>query len=289
MIANPQFRAKDKAFWALVRSLSQHLGYTVRRMNRIAIHSAESLARGLTDLNLDPALIYDDGKPTALGDEIVAYIAYRADILNNEVQHLLMDKDEAKALFEENYARLQPTCKIPMNKQKDEKKEPSYFTGLINMLTEEALNGLSCDYDPKELSTFTRNGKPVRTLARRFDGAFPSPVNPIALWEVKEYYFTTTFGSRVADGVYETLLDGLELEEMRDHEGIHCAHYLYVDARATWWDKGRPYLCRIIDMLHMGYVDEAIFGKEIIAKIPVLAEEWVAERARRAASPATVI
>lgn len=57
------------------------------------------------------------------------------------------------------------------------------------------------------------NGLPVRTLARRVDGAFPSVINPVAIWEVKEYYHTTTFGSRVADGVYETLLDGMELED----------------------------------------------------------------------------
>ena len=40
-------------------------------------------------------------------------------------------------------------------------------------------------------------------------------MNPIAVWELKEYYYTTTFGSRVADGIYETLLDGMELEDMR--------------------------------------------------------------------------
>ena len=48
---------------------------------------------------------------------------------------------------------------------------------------------------------------PLRTLARRVDGAFPSAVNPVAVWEIKEDYHTTTFGSRVADGVYETQID----------------------------------------------------------------------------------
>ena len=36
-----------------------------------------------------------------------------------------------------------------------------------------------------------------------------------ARWEIKEYYGTTTLGSRVADGVYETMLDGLELRELQ--------------------------------------------------------------------------
>ena len=39
-------------------------------------------------------------------------------------------------------------------------------------------------------------------------------MDPLAVWEIKEYYYTTTFGSRVADGVYETLLDGMELREL---------------------------------------------------------------------------
>jgi hypothetical protein len=120
-----------------------------------------------------------------------------------------------------------------------------------------------------------RNGSPLRTLARRVDGAFPSAVNPVAIWEVKEYYHTTTFGSRVADGVYETLLDGMELEELRQNEGIHIRHYLVLDDRFTWWECGRSYLCRVIDMLHMGYVDEVLFGREVVSRLPRLVAEWV--------------
>ena len=98
------------------------------------------------------------------------------------------------------------------------------------------------------------------------DGAFPGTINPIAVWEIKEYYYTTTFGSRVADGVYESLLDGMELEELLEHEQIEVKHYLMVDDYFTWWDCGRSYLCRIIDMLHMGYVDEVLFGNEVIGE-----------------------
>jgi hypothetical protein len=47
------------------------------------------------------------------------------------------------------------------------------------------------------------------------------------------------------------------------------------DAYYTWWIKGRSYLCRIIDMLHMGYVDEVLFGAELIARMPDIAKEWV--------------
>jgi hypothetical protein len=163
-----------------------------------------------------------------------------------------------------------------MNKQKGKKRTPAYLTGIINMLIEACAHGLPCDYDPHKLTVITRDGSPLRTLARRVDGAFPSAVNPIAIWEVKEYYYTTTFGSRVADGVYESLLDGMELEELRRIGRIHVRHYLMVDGKYTWWHCGKSYLCRLVDMLHMGYVDEILFGKEVLEGVPRLVKEWVA-------------
>ena len=117
--------------------------------------------------------------------------------------------------------------------------------------------------------------QPLRTLARRIDGAFPDSINPISVWEIKEYYYTTTFGSRVADGVYESLLDGMELEELKENENIDVKHYLFVDSHYTWWECGRSYLCRIIDMLHMQYLDEALFGYEVIERLPSIVKEWI--------------
>lgn len=74
--------------------------------------------------------------------------------------------------------------------------------------------------------------------------------------------------------MYETLLDGMELEELREHEQIDVKHYLMIDSHYTWWDCGRSYLCRIFDMLHMGYVDEVLFGYEVIERLPDIVGEW---------------
>jgi len=150
------------------------------------------------------------------------------------------------------------------------------------MLIEANSQGLECCYDPRKLTTITSHGVPVRTLVRRVDGAFPSTVNPIAVWEIKEYYYTTTFGSRVADGIYETLLDGMELEDLRKEEQVDIKHYIMLYARYTWWDCGRSYLCRVIDMLHMGYVDEVLFGREVIDRLPMLVRDWVKCARKRA-------
>jgi len=216
-----------------------------------------------------------DGKPTELGENLTAYFRHRATVLYDVARPHLMDVAKAKAMFDKLRGKLKSQCPVPLNKQKGDKRTPAYFTGIINMLIEANGAGLPCNYSPMELTAVTVDGAPLRTLARRVDGAFPSTVNPIAIWEIKEYYHTTTFGSRIADGVYESLLDGMELEELREHERIDVKHYLMVDAYNTWWNMGRPFLCRIVDMLHMNYVDEVLFGSEVSERLPTIVREWV--------------
>jgi hypothetical protein len=206
---------------------------------------------------------------------LFSYFEYRAGVLNDFVRPRLMDKAAAEREFKRLKKQLCPTCPLPMNKQKGEKRNYAFLTGIVNMLVQANIKDVGCDFDPRSLTTVTHESKPLRTLSRRVDGAFPSVVNPVAIWEIKEYYYTTTFGSRVADGVYETLLDGMELEELERATGRRIDHVLFIDDKFTWWDCGRSYLCRIIDMLHMGYVDEVLFGREVLDRLPQLAFEWL--------------
>ena len=271
-----RFARQDKAFWACVRSLSQDLGYTVRGQDRIKVPTVEEMRCGFTDLGLDPDRIADaQGQATPLGAALSDYFAYRADALDRHVRGKLMNAQQARTLFEATRKKLRPTCPLPMNKQKGDKRAHAFLTGLVNMLVEHHSGGMACDYDPRKLTTVTHAGMPLRTLSRRVDGAFPRSMNPVAIWEVKEYYYTTTFGSRVADGVYESLLDGMELEELRTSKGMDIRHYLMVDAYDTWWKDGKAYLCRIVDMLNMGYVDEVLFGREVVDELPRLVRAWM--------------
>lgn len=273
MRAIPEFRNKDKAFWACVRSLSQHIGYS--KKGEVIVPTVSAMAQAFRDLKLNDEALFSKGTPTELGMALYSYFVLRADLLMNYVEPRLMDADEARAMFEDHRRRLNPTCPLPMNKQKGAKKAKAYLTCLVNMIIESRVAKNPVDYDPRELTTFTKNGVPLRTLARRVDGAFPSPKNPIAIWEIKEYYYTTTFGSRVADGVYETLLDGLELEDAREAGELAADHVLIVDSHFTWWKSGKPYLCRMIDMLHMGYVSEILFGREVVERLPAIVEDWL--------------
>ncbi|MCG3122071.1 MAG: hypothetical protein GIKADHBN_00447 [Phycisphaerales bacterium] len=284
MKPDARFLNQPKHFWANVRSVSQHVGYTARGTGQILVPDMSMILKALRELSLGTShIVGADGKPTEIGASLVAYFAYRAELLNKFVQPRLMNAEQAAEAFAQVQAATKSRLPIPMNKQKGEKKQPAYLTAMVAMLIDANIEGLPCDYDPRELTTFTQGGAPLRTLARRVDGAFPSAKNPLAVWEIKEYYYTTTFGSRVADGVYETLLDGMELEEMRASEKVDCKHYLMIDAHYTWWDCGRSYLCRIVDMLHMGYVDEVLVGKEVVDRMPELAREWVAlHKAREA-------
>ena len=276
MKPNRSYLNQPKPFWANVRSISEIVDYTERGRGTVKVPGLTDIREAMRTLGLAASHVETAaGKPTRLGRSLLAYFAYRAKQLNAYAEPRLMSPKEAQTLFKRMRARLKPKCPLPMNKQKGEKRTYAYLTGLVNMIVEANAGGMSCDYDPRRLTTVTRDGMPLRTLARRVDGAFPSAVNPVAIWETKEYYHTTTFGSRVADGVYETLLDGMEIEELRDREKVAVKHYLIIDAHYTWWERGKSYLCRVFDMLHMGYVDEVLFGREVVERLPALVKSWV--------------
>ncbi len=276
MKADPRFISQPKEFWANVRTISQEVGYTERGTKSIKIPALLAIRKQFEKLGLSAEHIANgDNVLTDFGKNLFDYFTFRATCLNDTVQGNLMDKVAAEIEFNRLKVQLNPQCPLPMNKQKSEKKNYAFLTGMVNMLIEANIDGIPCDYDPRSLTTITHDGMPLRTLSRRVDGAFPSVVNPIAIWEIKEYYYTTTFGSRVADGVYETLLDGMELEELEIASQRKIQHILFIDDYYTWWVCGRSYLCRIIDMLHMGYVDEVVFGRETLTRIPELAQKWL--------------
>ena len=282
MKANKQFTNQSLAFWAQVRVISEGAGYTSRKppeQGSILVPTIEQMKMAMEKRSLAPTyLVSKKGELTGEGKKLHTYFQYRADVLNNFVRPRLMNADEAKSKFEILKKKLQPSCPLPINKQKGEKKTEAYLTGIVNMIIEANIGPSKCDFDPRQLTVITKNGIPLRTLTRRVDGAFPSTNNPIALWEIKEFYHTTTFGSRVADSVYETLLDGMELLELRQSQGIHVLHYLMIDAYETWWIQGRSYLCRIIDALSMGYIDEVLFGYEVIEQLPKIVQGWVKQK-----------
>ena len=231
-------------------------------------------SKAMAALELSSEHLVQGKQPTQMGQLIIDYFQYRADVLNDYVRPRLMELAEAKATYEAMRAQHKPVLAPSMNKQKGEMRQVAYLASLVNVIVESVAGWDGFNPNPLQLTTFTHNGLPVRTLSRRVDGALPGVVNPVALWEVKEYYHNKTFGSRIADAVYETQLDGMELEEMLEHTDRFCEHMLVIDSYNTWWNMGRAQLCRMIDILSMGYVDEILFGREAIERLPALVAGW---------------
>jgi hypothetical protein len=267
--ADPRFLNKPQSFWGIVKLVSQNLGYTVK--GTIRVLGLEEISKYLQEENLEV------GATVNLAD-VTEYFKYRADVLNKQVKNDLMDVKAAKKLFSSLRRTHKPHCPLPLNKQTGKKKSVAFFTGSVNILIEKTLknnNITDCDFDPRSLLVFTKDGAITSVTSRRVDGCYPGIKNPVAVWEIKEYYYTTTFGSRVADGVYETMLDGFELNLARQETNKAIQHVLFIDAKYTWWDLGKSYLCRMIDILNMGLVSEVVFGKEIVQRVPELVQEWV--------------
>ena len=154
MKGDPRFTSQKEEFWALVRTLSEKLGYThkVRKgqskgSGALKRHSAEDLAAGLSALDLDPGLVLKSGRATRIGQRLVDYFAYCADVLEQHIEPSLMNARRAKALFNRIKKRVKPVgaCPLPENKQKNEKKAPAYLTGIVNMLVHEAIRKLPCN------------------------------------------------------------------------------------------------------------------------------------------------
>lgn len=270
------FKDKDPAFWAAVKYVSENIGYTDRTTKEVKVYSENEIKRLATANGFS--------FPDDVVRDLSLYSQQRANSLNDFVRPRLMTAEQAgeeyrhwEAVHRLNYYM----CKLPMNKQKGDMKQVSYFTAIINILTEKTLrecnvqgDTLAFDDDPRGLTyIWDKNRNIIGASSRRFDGAYPSINNPMLVWEIKEYYYTTTFGSRIADGVYETQLDGFEFRELQDRSGRKVYHVLFVDAYKTWWEMGKSYLCRLMDTLNEGLVDEIIFGHEVVERWPELIRE----------------
>src|ERR1043166_3350252 len=126
------------------------------------------------------------------------------------------------------------------------------------------------------LSAHSPNTLRSTSSSRRPDIPATATATPARAWPAPSPTSRRRASSgQIADGVYETLVDGMELEELFLNEKICVRHYLILDDYLTWWEMGKSYLCRIVDMLHMGNIDEPFFGIEVVEEMPRIVKEWV--------------
>lgn len=266
MKSNIKFTNQPSEFWSYVKLIPTKLGYS--RNDNLLTYTVKDCHQLFNSLNIN----YDLSMLTLA----IEYLNYRSEILTSYVKNRLMNAKSAEDSLNKLILQIPDIdnyrCALPMNKQKGDKRKLAFFTCIINIITEQTLRNfyiqtnteVAFDSNPQNLVYFSHEhyNTLCATLSRRYDGVIPALHNPFAVWEIKEYYYTTTFGSRIADGVYETQLDGYELTDVP--ECIRPKHYFFVDDYNTWWNMGKSYLCRIIDMLHQQKVDEVFFGSEVL-------------------------
>jgi len=206
MRADPRFLSRSARFWAHAKYISEKLKYS-DRSQQLRTYEPTQVVAALRDRNLTP--------DNDLLKDVLEYLNWRALKLNRDVAPLFMNREEAAKAFEDVRRRIRPTKLHSMNKQKGDKHHPSYLSSIVGMIAESVVGPDGFVDDTQNLTILTWDGNLEEIFSRRFDGALPSTENPKAVWEIKEYYGTTTFGSRVSGGVYETLLDGYEVEGVR--------------------------------------------------------------------------
>ncbi len=121
--------------------------------------------------------------------------------------------------------------------------------------------GLEIETDPQRRCIWcTKKG--LHVTARNLDGAIPSLLNPIVVWEIKEYWGKTQGGSKMSDAVYECNLVGRELREFEERTGTRVAHIVFLDGKDQW-SKRKSDLVRFIDLFHQGVIDYLFVGDEV--------------------------
>ena len=82
MKPSTHFKGMPANFWANVKIISQGVGYA--KANEVIAPTQKDIEKLYQSLNLDFTELFPEGKPSALGKDVLDYFAFRADALNNQ-------------------------------------------------------------------------------------------------------------------------------------------------------------------------------------------------------------
>ncbi|HVD37856.1 MAG TPA: hypothetical protein VNC15_03370, partial [Solirubrobacterales bacterium] len=105
MLPVEEFRGKPPEFWAVVKLVSQVIGYSHRAtrgvISRPRAYAPAEVVTALRSRGLSP-----EGQEV-LAREIARYSMVRADLMQNQIRDNLMDREEARELFEQLRAEVE--------------------------------------------------------------------------------------------------------------------------------------------------------------------------------------
>ncbi len=269
MKINKSFLWKNNKFRSIVRLVSETVWYSERRKKwelewKSKTYTIDDIIFTYQKYDLNNNIDID----LKLFDEVIKYLNFRSNVLELDIKPNLMNKQEAENLYKKMLKENPNTLNIHMNKQKWDKSHPNYLVNMVNIVANNIVWD-AFDADPLKLWICSNEKWLLKTFPRRMDWAIPSINNPKIIREIKEYYNTTTFGSRIADGVYETMLVWEELKVLEREEWVKVHHVLFTDNYLTRWKQWKSYLCRFVDIVHMGLIDQVFFGREVYDKRPL--------------------
>jgi hypothetical protein len=124
--------------------------------------------------------------------------------------------------------------------------------------------GMAIEPNPQRRCVWVANEQ-LHVAARNLDGAIPGLVDPFLVWEIKEYWGTTSGGSKMSDAVYECALVGRELRDFEKRTKLHVNHAVLLDGKAQWTSR-KSDLLRFYDLYYQGLLDILIVGREVETK-----------------------
>ena len=119
-----------------------------------------------------------------------------------------------------------------------------------------------------------------------------NPQNRITINSFKEIVSIVNFDSKLKSLLYpqlmqiETISKNIvlqilveqyntdEFNEIYDRTGQRVHHVMFIDSHFTFWGQGKSYLCRFIDTLNMGLIDELIVGREVLTRWEEVLREY---------------
>src|SRR3569833_1193730 len=219
-------------------------------------------AQWIQTLNVSSKVILQDGTEFTVTSEVasllVQYLEQRA-LDYRAVSELLRTEEEALA----HCLREGVTPGTTRTRSQDHHQSSK---SLVAGVTAVALRcgqqyGIQVEPNPQSRCDWISGGL-LHVTARNLDGAVPSLLNPLIVWEIKEYWGQTQGGSKMSDAVYECMLVGRELRHFEAISGARIVHAVFVDGKAQWSARQAD-LRRFIDLFHQGLIDWLFVGREV--------------------------
>ncbi|MGC5342937.1 DUF7687 domain-containing protein [Streptomyces sp. DT171] len=271
MKREPGFAAArwDDPFWHVVRMLADQSA-TKRGKYALAIepHEIMSILRSVGTPAAEGMIRYLENHNGIL-DSLSAYWGKRRAVADSLLA-AMRTEEQAKA----DYATVSDQVLQSYGvKLKGYHKSSKALVNTVDAIVyrECRKTGVSVDTNPQSRAALVSD-EHIWVSPRRLDGAIPDLLNPVAIWEIKEYWGKTNGGSKMSDAIYELHLVGLELRMFEDEFNVHVNHYAIIDGKDQW-NSRKSDLRRAVDLLYSGILDELVVGGEVLTEWPRIVSE----------------